>query len=455
MLSSSGQRPSSFRTIRGHWYTALALLLTLFIWFLLSQAMDPRPDLDGSFASHPSGLTTALENQATDLLFQLRDLRHPESRQRGHEEPITIIGIDEGSLQSAGLRAQNWPRSNYARLIHRASEGGASVIGLDLLLMGESGSSDDDKKQDITLVEAIKRAGNIVIAEKMISAGPGIKPAPMFVEAAWAIGFVDLPLDSDGLLRSVAVRLKAEGEDEWQLSFAARLVEGHRFTELYDRKVAELKTHGLNEEQAQTEAMKLAQEEAVLKQAPDGNLRCGDRMLPLRKDGFLQLDFRGRHPAFRYVPASRILNGDADSISDDLFRNRIVLIGQTSQAGSDYYATPFFEPSALARLLDRNLPLAPRRGSRTVMHATAIATMLNGYSLWRPPYGWGIVFVLWPLLLAGFAVFRLRAWLALFAVVFIAFGVLLAGSWGFHSRSLVLPLGSSWLWVAVLLSAGL
>ncbi len=455
MLSSSGQRPSSFRTIRGHWYTALALLLTLFIWFLLSQAMDPRPDLDGSFASHPYGLTTALENQATDLLFQLRDLRHPESRQRGHEEPITIIGIDEGSLQSAGLRAQNWPRSNYARLIHRASEGGASVIGLDLLLMGESGSSEDDKKQDITLVEAIKRAGNIVIAEKMISAGPGIKPAPMFVEAAWAIGFVDLPLDSDGLLRSVAVRLKAEGEDEWQLSFAARLVEGHRFTELYDRKVAELKTHGLNEEQAQTEAMKLAQEEAVLKQAPDGNLRCGDRMLPLRKDGFLQLDFRGRPPAFRYVPASRILNGDADSISDDLFRNRIVLIGQTSQAGSDYYATPFFEPSALARLLDRNLPLAPVRSSGVEIHATAIATMLNGYSLWRPPYGWGIVFVLWPLLLAGFAVFRLRAWLALFAVVFIAFGVLLAGSWAFNSRSLILPVASSWLGLAMLTPTGL
>ena len=52
----------------------------------------------------------------------------------------------------------------------------------------------------------------------------------MFVEAAWAIGFVDLPLDSDGLLRSVAVRLRPEGEDEWQLSFAGRLVEGHRFT---------------------------------------------------------------------------------------------------------------------------------------------------------------------------------------------------------------------------------
>jgi len=175
MFLSSGHRLSSSRTIRGPWYWALALLLTLFIWFLLSLAMDPRPDPDGSLASHPYGLTTALENQATDLLFQLRDLRHPESRQRGHEEPITIIGIDEGSLQSAGLRAQNWPRSNYGRLIHRASEGGASVIGLDLLLMGESGSSEDDKKQDITLVEAIKRAGNIVIAEKMTSAGtPGI-----------------------------------------------------------------------------------------------------------------------------------------------------------------------------------------------------------------------------------------------------------------------------------------
>jgi len=277
----------------------------------------------------------------------------------------------------------------------------------------------------------------------------------MFVEAAWAIGFVDLPLDSDGLLRSVAVRLRPEGEDEWQLSFAGRLVEGHRFTQLYDRKVAELKTQGLNEDQAQTEAMKFAQQEAVLKQTPDGNLRCGDRMLPLRKDGFLQLDFRGRPPAFRYIPASQILNGDADSIGDDLFRNRIVLIGQTSLAGSDYYATPFFEPSALARLLDRNSPVSPVRSSGVEIHATAIASMLNGNSLWRPAYGWQIVFVLWPFLLAGFAVFRLRAWLALFAVVFVAFGVLLAGSWAFNSRSLILPVASSWLGLAVLTPTGL
>lgn len=444
------------RALRSRWYWALALLLTLVVWLVVALAMRPVADPDGSFASRPYGLTTALENQALDLLFELRNARHAELRERGKQEPILIIGIDDASLQSVGLRAQNWPRSNYARLIDRAVEGGASVIGLDLLLMGESGQTENDKKEDQQLVEAMMRAGNVVIAEKTATGGvPAIKPAPMFAESAWSVGFIDLPLDSDGHIRSAAVRLASQQENDWQLSFAARLVEGYRFAEIYDRKSGELKAVGLDEEQAQSQAIAFAQQEAVLKQAPNGDLLCGERILPLRRDGFLQLDFRARPLAFRYVTATSILNADASAIPADLFRNRIVLIAQTSQAGGDYYATPFYEPAVLARLLDSRLPSAPVRTSGIEIHATAIATMLNGHSPARPAYIWQAAFVLWPLLLAAVAVLRLRAWLALLAVVLIAAAALLVSSWSFNSRSLVLPLASSWLGLALLTPAGL
>lgn len=202
--------------LRSHWYWALALLLTLFVWLAVALAIYPVPDADGSLASRLCGLTTALENQAIDLLFQLRHARRAELRERGKQEPIVIIGIDNDSIQSAGLRGRNWPRSYYARLIDKASEGGASVIGLDLLLGGESGSSEDARQEDRLLVEAIARAGNVVIAEKTSGGGtPAIKPARMFAEVAWSSGFIDLPLDSDGFVRSAAVRLFSSQEDAW------------------------------------------------------------------------------------------------------------------------------------------------------------------------------------------------------------------------------------------------
>lgn len=441
--------------LRTRWYWLAALLITLLVWLALSLAMRPMRDPDGSLAARPYGLTTSVENQAIDLLFQLRDARHPERRIRGLQEPITIIGIDEESVRASGLRAQNYPRSNYARLIDRASEGGASIIGLDLLLVGNSGSDPAALNQDQALVDSIKRAGNVVLAEKTGNGGtPALEPAPMFADVAWANGFVDLPLDSDGLLRSAAIRLNRDDSEGPALSFAARLVEGYRYAQLFEKHFEELKAKGATDDQAQTEATGIAQQEAVLKQSPDGNLLCGNRVVPLRNDGFLQLDFRARPTAFRYLSASQLLNNNSPDDSD-LFRNRIVLIAQTSVAGADYFATPFFEASLPARLLDRSLPNTPARTSGIEIHATAVATMLNGDSPWRPRYSRQITFLLLPLLLAAVAVFSLRAWLAVLSVALIGLALLLIASSAFNSNAMVLPLASCWLSLVFLTPAGL
>src|SRR6266446_784208 len=443
------------RMLRTRWYWLAALLITLLVWLALSLAMRPMRDADGSFAARPYGLTTSVENQAVDLLFQLRDAHHPERRIRGLREPITIIGIDEESVRASGLRAQNYPRSNYGRLIDRTSDGGASIIGLDLLLVGNSGSDPAAQNQDQALVDAIKRAGNVVLAEKTGNGGtPALEPAPMFADVAWANGFVDLPLDSDGLLRSAAIRLNKDDSEGPALSFAARLVEGYRYSQLFEKHFGELKAKGATDDQAQTEATGSAQQEAVLKQSPDGNLICGNRLLPLRNDGFLQLDFRARPQAFRYLSASQVLNNNSPDNSD-LFRNRIVLIAQTSVAGADYFATPFFEASLPARLLDRSLPNTPARTSGIEIHATAVATMLNGDSPWRPRYSRQIAFLLLPLLMAAVAVFSLRAWMAVLSVALIGLALLLIASSAFNSNAMVLPLASCWFSLAFLTPAGL
>lgn len=412
--------------LRRH-YWVLAALLTLAVWAGLALAMRPLKDADGSY---PYGVTTGLENNALDLLFQLRDARHPNLRQRGLSEPITIIEIDDATIKASRVRIQKWPRDLYARLIDRASLGGATVIGLDIFLSEEGGASAEDRAADQKLVKSITEAGNVVIAMKTSAGGfEELKPLPMFADVAYATGFVDLPLDNDGFVRSTQLFLR--GKDA-KISFATRLAEGHLIA--------------------------LAPEGAsppLLEEASDGNARLVQRAIPLRNDGNLQLDFRGRSPAFSRVSAADILFNDQGKISDDLFRDRIVLIGASNIDAPDLFPTPFYESSALARLLDRSLPGAPKRTPGVELHASAAATLLFGKSLTRPRYVWQTLALLLSLTLAALGVFGLRALWGLLAVVLVAVLSLVVSSWAFNAHGVILPLASAWLGMAILTPAGL
>src|SRR2546423_929179 len=93
---------------RRYWFAVT--LITLIVWAGVALAMRPFRDAGGSYASHPYGLTTGIENSALDLLFQFRDGRHPEVRARATAEPITLIEIDDATIKVSGVRIQKWPR---------------------------------------------------------------------------------------------------------------------------------------------------------------------------------------------------------------------------------------------------------------------------------------------------------------------------------------------------------
>jgi adenylate cyclase len=412
------------------WYWALAIVLTLAIWVGLSLAMRPLRDSDGSKASYPYGLMTGLENRALDLLFQLRDVRRPNLRTRGLAEPITIIEIDEASIKASNVRLQKWPREWYARLIDRASEGGASVIGLDTFLSEAGGVSPEDKVADQKLVNSINEAGNVVIAMKTAAGGfEEIKPLPMF--EPYAIGFVDLPLDHDGFVRSSQLFQARPGQDT-KISFATRLAEGY--------------LAATSPENAPPQ---------YLKPGTDQTVRLGERVIPLRNDLNMQLDFRARSPAFRRVSAGDLLFNQQAQIPEDLFRDRIVIIGASNIDAPDLFPTPFYEPNALARLFDRGLSNIPKRTPGVELHATIAATMLSGKMLTRPGYLWQTLAVLLSLGLLGLSVFWLRAMWGLLAVVLLGALALVISSWSFNAHGMILPLAGAWLGMAILTPAGL
>lgn len=415
------------------WYWALAIFLTLVVWVGVALALRPFKDADGRYTSSPYGLSTGLENIALDLLFQLRDVRRPYLRARGLSEPITIIEIDERAIKASRprVRLQNWRRDWYARLIDRANEGGASVIGLDNYLSEEGGHSEEDKGYDQQLAKAIADAGRVVIASKLNSGNfEAITPLPQFSEAAYTVGFVNVALDNDGSVRSVPL-VQAQANGETEFSFATRLAEGYLASQAVE-----------------------GQPLRVLTPAGDDKVQLGERILALRTDRDLQLDFRARTPAFRRISAAEILFTENPQIPADLFRDRIVMIG-AGTIDSDRFETPFYESSLLPRLLDRSLPTAPVGTPGVELHATAVATLLFGETPRRPSYRWQTILLLVPLGLVGLAVFRLRALWGLAAVILIAAITLAVSSWAFSSHAMILPLASALLGIAVLTPFGL
>jgi len=414
------------------WYWAVAILLTTLIWVGLSLAIYPVKDPDGSFASRPYGVMTGLENRAVDLLFQLRDARRSDQRTRGLNEPITIIEIDEASIKTSNVRLQKWPRDWYARLIDRASMSGASVIGVDTFLSEAGGTSAEDKAADQVLAKSIADAGNVVIAMKTAAGGfDEIKPLPMFADTAYAVGFVDLPLDSDGFVRSIQL-FQSGGGNETQFSFATRVAEGYLA--------------------ANTKA---GTQPKYLKPATKQTLELGGRAIQLRNDLNLQLDFRGRSPAFKLISAADILFNPQAQIPSDLFRDRIVLIGAANIDAPDLFPTPFYEPIALPRLLDRSLPVTPKRTPGVEVQAAGVATLLFGNSPIRPRYVWQVFLVLGGLMLVAVTVFCLRVLWGMLSVLLIAAFTLILASWMFNDHGVILPLITSWLGMAILTPAGL
>jgi len=412
-------------------YWLAAALITLIVWAVLAALIRPVKDADGSYATYPYGLTTGMDNQALDLLFQMRNARQSELRTRGEREPITIIEIDDATIKASGVRIQKWPRDLYARLIDSASQGGAAVIGLDTFLSEAGGASAEDKAADEKLAKSIADAGNVVLAMKTSAGGfEELQPLPMFADQAYATGFVDLPLDSDGFVRSTQLVLTRPNQDA-KFSFATRLVEGY---------LAATAPEGTPPQ--------------YLEPGSQGNPHLGQRQILTRNDRNLQIDFRGHSPAFHRFSAADILFKQTTPPAD-LFRDRIVLIGAANIDAPDLFATPYYEYSALSRLLDRSLPAMPKRMPGVEIHANAASTILFGKMLKHLSYSRQILALVLALAAVAFAVFRLRPLLAFGAVIVIAILALAISSWSFNSHGVILPLAASWLGMILLTPLGL
>ncbi len=122
---------------------------------------------------------------------------------------LVIVAMDSASAQALGVpeRPERWPRGLHARLVSGLAASGARVIGFDLLFARAR-----DPAEDAALADAIRRAGNVVLAETVrrdfVRAADGrvlastdarVPPLPLFAAAASATAPFVLPKTPDGV----------------------------------------------------------------------------------------------------------------------------------------------------------------------------------------------------------------------------------------------------------------
>jgi CHASE2 domain-containing sensor protein len=282
------------------------------------------------------GQLDGLERWYLDTLFALRGPRLSST-------PIVIVAIDEASITELG----QWPipRAAHARAIDRIAEGRPLAIGVDLIFDAPSPRGAGD---DRALAEAIRRAGNVVLAAILTVERHGSKllredvtlPTRDIRAGAAAVAAVQILIDSDGVVRRAPLTVR-------QLpSFAVALYEQAR--------------------------------------------KAGLNVRPLPSRSEVIINYVGGPQTFPRIPFLQLVRGD---FPPHAFRDKIVLIGATSSTLHDVFASP------VAR--DGSMP-------GVEIHANVIDTFLRGNALREPVVWFAVLIVAVAALTSSLLVTRLR-----------------------------------------------
>lgn len=254
-----------------------------------------------------------------DWRFRVRELL---GRTPLWSQDLVIVAIDEESAKDLPMKVPT-PRDYLARLIDRISEYKPRIIAIDILLDHPT-NSDADRK----LAEAIRRAGNVVLPYQHRNGGSRTL-LPIYRKVAKAVGFADVPSDSDAVTRRMLIHHPTEGKQT--ISFPAAIYQVATGRSVHELGVG----HSF--------------------------------LINFHSTAFL--DPKACFPARNFFVDPKPPR--------QIFEDKIVLIGATHPDTRDsYFVTPFYQSL-----------VQPGRHFATGVHivAQALNTMLTRQFLWEPP----------------------------------------------------------------------
>ncbi len=230
------------------------------------------------------------------------------------EEPrIVIVAISEADIKGLG----HWPVNDrvLAELLNRVENDSPRVIGLDMyrdIPVPPGGQA---------LRAVFRRHKNIVGIKKIGDASNTGVGSPYVAAVDGAVGFNDIVVDRDGIVRRGLLYLDTETGPEQSFPLLAALL-------FLGKEGVVLKPDSAN-----AEHMRIGLTSFIPLESRDGGYTTMDS----RGYQYL-LDYRKGLPRFQTIPLREVLS---KRMPIGTFRDKIVLIGVTAESLKDFFYVPF------------------------------------------------------------------------------------------------------------------
>lgn len=317
---------------------------------------------------------------------------------------IALVGINDDSIQRMEplVGRWPWPRLVHAQLIDYLAAGGAKVIAYDVLfaehdrhkfMVGDTEWTGEES--DAALVEATKKAGNVVHAAEASSAelvmarpwqpaddaNPCIEHRPRLTPpfealaaASKAIGHTYFVYDADGPLRRTSPVIEVDGRPVLSLALASTMTSA-----------------GLRREEV-----------GVVGES----LKIGSFSVPLIPETIADYEYKNAHacraliawrgpaqnlagqPTFEsfsfyelFYSQQQVIEKQKPKIDPAIFKDRIVIVGVTAQGLHDVFTTSFGKgpiagPEVYANIIDawqQHRVIVPGVAWQGVVHTLVLA----------------------------------------------------------------------------------
>lgn len=262
------------------------------------------------------GLLQPLDFMTYDWLMSLRPLESVDER-------IVIITIDEKDIQyqiNEGFKpslASSFSHEGLEKLLQKISPHQPRVVGLDIFYdIPFKGESLQNQIESLNQFIGICQFGDDTNPNN-----PPISPPPGLTN----IGFVDMPVDSDGVIRRQLYGAWPPEDCPTDFSFNLRVANSYLEQELNQTNLITI-----------TKSDQLSINQVIF---PILNRRYGGYQIKGDDLSGYQGLLNYRNARFEQRSLRSILQGESDQELDELIRDRIVLIGVT-RPNSDKYRTP-------------------------------------------------------------------------------------------------------------------
>lgn len=300
---------------------------------------------------------------------------------------IIVVAVDNDTLTQVGLQWP-WNRSIHAELLKKISSGGPKAIFLDFAFTGKA----NDEASDTRFAEALKQAGNVILAG-YLERGEYVKPLAMLASSARAVGFVNKK------------DFRAHGAQEiFLVSSKDKIFE-----------------HGV-------EVKILAQAKGLspadIRYDADKIILAQGLSIPIDEFGVIPIHYAAGVSDFTTIPAYKVLDPATDTA---VFRDKIVMVGMTADIGQDIHDTLFGEIPGIYINANTMLMLLSGDFLKKLPYAhenfKLFTWMLNGRLKEALPYVCSLSLFLLFTLAAGLLSLRFKALYSALFVAVILYGV--------------------------------